>query len=134
MLSRFGKFALRQLGTHLLLDLLDFGQAARLHLADMQLRKFDSGGSHQWSRQVGSSNDDYVFTNGVARDSSNAIFVGGKTAGALSGFTNAGGSDAFVMKLDSSGTVVWTLQFGTTGDELAAGIRTLLAQTYPAST
>lgn len=34
--------------------------------------------------------------------------------------------------VDDKGNVVWAWPFGTTGDELAAGIRTLLAQTYPA--
>lgn len=35
--------------------------------------------------------------------------------------------------VDDKGNVVWAWPFGTTGDELAAGIRTLLAQTYPAA-
>lgn len=34
--------------------------------------------------------------------------------------------------VDDQGNVVWAWPFGTTGDELAAGIRTLLAETYPA--
>ncbi len=35
--------------------------------------------------------------------------------------------------VDDKGNVVWAWPFGTTGEELAAGIRTLLAQTYPAT-
>ncbi len=35
--------------------------------------------------------------------------------------------------VDDQGNVVWAWPFGTTGDELAASIRTLLAQTYPAA-
>jgi cytochrome oxidase Cu insertion factor (SCO1/SenC/PrrC family) len=35
--------------------------------------------------------------------------------------------------VDDKGNVVWAWPFGTTGDELAAGIRTLLAQAYPAA-
>ena len=35
--------------------------------------------------------------------------------------------------VDDKGNVVWAWPFGTTGDELAAGIRTLLAETYPAA-
>jgi cytochrome oxidase Cu insertion factor (SCO1/SenC/PrrC family) len=35
--------------------------------------------------------------------------------------------------VDDRGNVVWAWPFGTTGDELAASIRTLLADTYPAS-
>jgi cytochrome oxidase Cu insertion factor (SCO1/SenC/PrrC family) len=35
--------------------------------------------------------------------------------------------------VDDQGNVVWAWPFGTTGDELAAGIRTLLTQTYPAA-
>lgn len=33
--------------------------------------------------------------------------------------------------VDDEGNVVWAWPFGTTGDELAASIRTLLAETYP---
>jgi cytochrome oxidase Cu insertion factor (SCO1/SenC/PrrC family) len=35
--------------------------------------------------------------------------------------------------VDDKGNVIWAWPFGTHGDELAAGIRTLLAETYPAS-
>jgi protein SCO1/2 len=35
--------------------------------------------------------------------------------------------------VDDEGNVVWAWPFGTTGDELAASMRTLLAETYPST-
>src|SRR5262249_29186061 len=42
--------------------------------------------------------------------------------GALPGQTNAGSSDAFVRKYDSSGNVLWTTQFGTSSFDQAIGL------------
>jgi protein SCO1/2 len=48
--------------------------------------------------------------------------------GAFYGVAHSGTTYA----VDDRGNVVWAWPFGTTGDELAAGIRTLLAQSHPA--
>jgi hypothetical protein len=48
-------------------------------------------------------------------DSSSNIYIGGHTAGALDGGSNAGGGrDVWFAKYDSSGTQLWIEQFGTT--------------------
>lgn len=60
---------------------------------------------------------------GVAIDSSNNIFLTGITQSAIdSGQTHAGGSDAYVTKLDSSGTLVYNKRFGTSGSDRAPGV------------
>ena len=82
---------------------------------DAFVRKYSSSGAELWTRQFGTSGSDGCH--GVAADGNGNVYVAGAVAGALSGQTSAGGADAFVRKYDSSGTEVWTKQFGTTGNE-----------------
>jgi len=80
-------------------------------MADVFLAKYDSSGSLLWTRQLGTSSND--FGNAVAVDGLGNAYVSGITYGSLAG-PNAGGSgDAFLTKYDSSGTLLWTRQFGT---------------------
>lgn len=65
-------------------------------------------------KQFGTTLADRAY--GVAVDDS-SVYVAGTTSGAFVGYTNAGLSDAFVRKMDKSGTEVWTRQFGTSGRE-----------------
>jgi hypothetical protein len=55
------------------------------------------------------SNDD--FCTSIAVDSSGNVYCAGRTNGAL-GETNGGFYDAFVMKLNSSGVILWVTQLG----------------------
>ena len=55
-------------------------------------------------------------------DSSDNIYVTGKTAGGLDGNTNAGGSDIFLVKYNSSGTKQWTKQLGSSIDDVAMDV------------
>jgi len=61
---------------------------------------------------------------GVAVDSSGNVYVVGKTYGAIAGTPSNGGYDGFLRKIDSSGSVVWTIQFGTNGDDIPTGLCT----------
>ena len=84
--------------------------------SDIFIVKLNSGGSWQWTLQTGSSGDDTVSS--LQMDSSGAILVSGETQGDLSGNVNAGGNDAYVMKVNSGGSAVsWVVQRGTTADE-----------------
>jgi hypothetical protein len=79
---------------------------------DVFVRKYDSAGTEIWTRQFGSAVDDYAQS--LCLDANGAIYVAGYgTGGALPGQTLVGMQDAFVRKYDSSGTEVWTRQFGT---------------------
>lgn len=67
-------------------------------LYDLFVVKYDSAGLKQWTRQLGTSSDDY--TTGVATDSAGNCYVAGGTEGGLDGNTNSnsGYSDLFVLK------------------------------------
>jgi hypothetical protein len=78
--------------------------------ADAFLRKYDSSGTIQWTRQLGTNAFD--FSNGVATDGLGHIYIAGGTNGSLAG-ANAGDTDAFLSKYDAAGNLQWTRQIGT---------------------
>ena len=86
---------------------------------DAFVRKYDSAGTEVWTRQFGTSSFDQA--RGVSVDSS-GVYVAGFTIGTLPGQTSAGGGDAFVRKYDSTGTEVWTRQFGSSSSDQALGV------------
>ena len=63
--------------------------------------KYNSSGTKQWTKQLGTSSDDRAY--GVAVDSSGNVYAAGFTNGGLDGNTNSGSSDLFVVKYNSSG-------------------------------
>ena len=87
--------------------------------SDVFVRKYDNSGNVVWTRQFGTSPNHGEHPNGIAVDSQGNVYVAGETAGTFSGQTSAGLTDAFVSKLDSSGNVLWTRQFGTSGIDYA---------------
>ncbi len=86
---------------------------------DVFVRKYDAEGNEVWTRQFGSSNLD--IARGISLDST-GVYVAGQTRGALPGQTGAGGDDAFVRKYDADGNEVWTLQFGSSENDIAGAI------------
>ena len=68
---------------------------------DIFLVKYNSSGTKQWTKQLGTSSDDWG--NGVSTDSSGNIYVTGYTDGGLDGNTNSGKDDIFLIKFNSSG-------------------------------
>ncbi len=90
--------------------------------ADLFVVKYNSSGTKQWTKQLGSSSDDYA--NDVVTDSSGNAYVTGTTYGGLDGNTSAGNSDLFAVKYNSSGTKQWTKQLGTSSTDTANGVAT----------
>jgi len=88
--------------------------------ADALLVKWNADGTKAWSRQWGSTADDYA--KGVAVDSTGNIYVTGRTGGTLSGATSLGGIDAFLTKFNSSGALQWNAQVGSTLADYGAGV------------
>jgi hypothetical protein len=88
---------------------------------DAFVLKLDSNGNVLWVRQLGddteTSSAEVVDSSGgescnsVAVDNSGNVYCAGITTGAL-GETMGGSSDAFVLKLDSTGAVTWVSQLG----------------------
>ena len=78
---------------------------------DAFLAKYASSGALLWTRQIGTVSRDY--SNAVAVDGLGNAYISGYTCGNLGG-PNTGGWDAFLAKYDSSGSLLWTRQIGTT--------------------
>lgn len=87
---------------------------------DVFLTKYDSLGNKLWTKQWGSSSDDYGKS--VAIDNSGNIYVLGSTRGSIDGKTNYGGFDIFLTKYNSSGEYLGTIQWGSSSDDYAYGI------------
>ncbi len=83
---------------------------------DAIVTKLDSAGSVVWKKQLGGAEEDVAF--GVKVDAGGNSYVVGKTSGEFEGETSFGQIDAFVVKIDASGNVVWKKQFGSSGDDI----------------
>ncbi len=88
--------------------------AANAGLNDAFLIKLDSLGIQLWSKQIGTAATDE--SRSVAVDGSGNVYITGVTWGDLAA-ANAGESDAFLVKYDSSGNHLWSQQIGTVGED-----------------
>ncbi len=85
---------------------------------DAYLLKLDSSGDYAWVAVFGNSQTDTA--QGVAVDSSGNVYVTGSFEGTVDfdpgsgtdNHTSTGSKDVFVLKLDSSGDLVWAKSFG----------------------
>ena len=91
-------------------------------MSDAFVIKFNSSGTKQWTKKLGTWQND--LANGVATDPSGNVYVTGGTYGGLDGNTNAGNSDLFVVKYNSSGTKQWTKQLGSSSRDYDYGVAT----------
>jgi uncharacterized delta-60 repeat protein len=89
--------------------------------SDIFITKLNSDGAKLWTKQFGTGDTDIVY--GATVDESDSIFIAGGTQGPM--FEELIWEiDAFVMKLDSDGTVEWGKQFGTKSYNYATTITT----------
>jgi hypothetical protein len=86
---------------------------------DTFVSKYDSAGNFQWNQIFGSAA--YDEGSALVADGLGNVYVTGETRGNLAA-TNLGFSDAYLTKLNSAGAIVWTKQFGTTGNDVSRGI------------
>jgi hypothetical protein len=86
---------------------------------DAFVSKYNSDGSFQWSRQVGTPSSDIGFE--VAADGFGNVYINGHTNGSLGG-ANAGESDSFLTKIDTAGNLQWSRQQGTTVGDGGEGL------------
>ena len=86
---------------------------------DLLITKYDSSGNNSWAKQVGNTRSE---GRSIALDSSGNAYVAGYTYGDFDGNSNLGGADIVVVKYDSSGTKQWAYQYGTSSDDFGEGI------------
>ncbi|MCB1191128.1 MAG: SBBP repeat-containing protein [Leptospiraceae bacterium] len=79
---------------------------------DVFVVKYDSNGSKQWTRQMG-TNSKVTDGRGIAT-SSDVIYITGAAQGSLDGNTTTGDYDAFVIKFNLGGSKQWTKLLGAT--------------------
>lgn len=100
---------------------VDFGGGA-LPIADGNegfVAKFDTNGTHIWSRAfVGTNSQD---VRGVAVDAANNVLLTGSFQSTVDfgggAFASAGSSDIFLVKLDPAGNHIWSRAFGSTAPD-----------------
>ncbi|HFE38724.1 MAG TPA: hypothetical protein ENK06_09975 [Gammaproteobacteria bacterium] len=97
----------------------DFNGNNSSGLKDIIVMKMTTDGTQTWSQQFGTFTLD--FANDVATDSENNIYITGYTEGDF-GTGNAGLTDIFLSKLDSSNTIQWTRQIGSSLDDQARAL------------
>jgi len=80
---------------------------------DAFVSKYDSLGNAVWTRQIGTLA--YEGDINVAGDALGNVYVSGQTAGSLAAPNDGqpGEYDGFLSKLNASGEVLWTQQFGS---------------------
>ncbi len=86
---------------------------------DVSLAKFDPSGTLLWVQQVGSPGEDFGYQ--VAVDGADNAYVAGFSSGSFGG-PISGLEDAFLLKYDPLGTLIWTRQFGTSSLDRAYSV------------
>ncbi|XXF77229.1 SBBP repeat-containing protein [Myxococcaceae bacterium GXIMD 01537] len=89
-------------------------------LYDAFLVRYDSAGTHHWTRLFGTSQPEYATD--VAVDANGNAYVTGYTDGLLPGQTGAGSTDTFLVKYDSTGDKWFNRQVGTSESDFARGV------------
>lgn len=88
---------------------------------DAFLVKFDPNGRILWRRQPPRTTP--ADARAVATDADGNVYVAGSTMSSFAG-PNQGDLDAFLVKYDPAGRVLWRTQFGTSGSDDATGVAT----------
>ena len=82
---------------------------------DMYFVKLSSSGTIEWTRTIAGSG--YDMANSIIQNSDGSFIA--------AGYTNsygAGGNDMFIVKLNSSGALLWSKTVGGTGDDQALSV------------
>ncbi len=84
--------------------------------------KFNSSGTKQWSRLLGTTGNETAY--GIAVDANGNSYTTGTTTGSLDGNVNpqVGNQDLYLIKYDSNGNKQWTRQFGASAQDYASEV------------
>ncbi len=80
-------------------------------LRDGFVTKFNPDGTKSWTRLISSEGVDQAYA--LTTGSDGFIYVSGVTTGSLNGQVNSGGVDAFLTKVATDGSLIWTRTLGT---------------------
>ena len=101
-----------------------FDSESNAGMLDVYVAKYNSSGTRQWVRMLGSARFDYCY--GVGTDTSGNVYISGAAYGDFDGLANSDGTwmseDVFVAKFNSSGTKQWSRFFGTATNDVASGL------------
>ncbi len=88
---------------------------------DTFVSKFDADGREVFTRQIAPTTDDQA--NALTFGADGSLYVAGQTKSAMSdGVTHAGGTDAYLMKLTTTGALDYVRQFGGAEDDRATAV------------
>jgi hypothetical protein len=82
--------------------------------------KWGADGVWLWTQQYGTDGYDLISAIAVAPDGD--VLIAGHTSGQYGPDTPAGGTDAFVARLDGDGELRWVKQFGSAGVDFASAV------------
>ncbi|MGP8216500.1 MAG: T9SS type A sorting domain-containing protein [Bacteroidia bacterium] len=86
-----------------------------LCFTNMLISKLDSTGNLKWAEAIGGKNNDTAFSMVQTND-------GGYALAGVTDSYGAGGDDAYLVKLDSAGNILWSKTIGGTGDDAAYSV------------
>ncbi|MCA9549790.1 MAG: LruC domain-containing protein [Myxococcales bacterium] len=93
---------------------------------DVYVARYDAvTGNELWLTQMGSWGDDTARA--LTTDAAGNIYVVGDAAGKLNGVLTSGAEDAFVVKLDPAGNILWTRLIGSAGNDSGHAVAVDLA-------
>jgi hypothetical protein len=100
---------------------IDFGGGALVNAgaADVYVARLGSMGTHEWSRRWGTGSAFALVTTGVAVDATGAVVFAGNAIETIAfggqPLVASGGYDPYLVKLDATGTHVWSKRCGSSG-------------------
>jgi hypothetical protein len=90
-------------------------------LNDVFVAQYNSSGTQQWVKQLGTAGSDNAY--GVGMDAAGNVYIAGEIGGSIDSQTFHGGfADAFVAKYDAAGNFQWGRLLGDTGTDSAQSI------------
>lgn len=98
----------------------DLGGQTNAGGSDIALVKFTHDGVREWTRMMGTTDDERVFA--VAVDPKGDVYLAGESSADFGGQANQGAKDALVVKFDGDGNYLWSVMLGTSSDDEANGV------------
>jgi hypothetical protein len=96
--------------------------------SDIFISKLDASGNFAWAKAIGGTGNDYSYS--IITDAAGGVYIAGTYSGTVDfdpgagvyNLTSNGIDDAFILKLDNSGNLVWAKSIGGANDDAARSI------------